>query len=181
MKIFDKNYVDSHKPEILEAIKSGKIFIYPTDTIYGIGCNALLKTSVNKIREIKKRESKPFSVIAPNKNWILENCFVSEEDLNKYLPGPHTLFVKRKKDIVAKSVNPSDKTLGIRIPKHWFAEVIAEAGVPFVTTSVNLTGEPHMQKIEDIPESIKSSVDYCIYEGEIDGKPSTKIDLTKEV
>ena len=55
MKLIDKNYVESNKEEILKAIKDGKIFIYPTDTIYGIGCDATNENSVQKIREKVER------------------------------------------------------------------------------------------------------------------------------
>lgn len=177
MKLIDQSYIESHKSEILDAMRSGKIFIYPTDTIYGLGCNALLEESVQKLRELKHRQTRPFSVIAPNKEWILENCKVENESLNKYLPGPYTLFVSRKDIAVAPSVNPNDNTLGVRIPDNWFTALVEEAGVPFVTTSVNITKEHHMEKLEDVPEEILNQVDYVVYEGEKRGEPSTKINL----
>jgi L-threonylcarbamoyladenylate synthase len=177
MKLIDKYYVEKNKEEIISAIKEGKIFIYPTDTIYGLGCNALLSNSVKKIREIKMRDTKPLSVIAPHKEWVLKNCSVNTEEIDKYLPGPYTLFVKRNSDSVPEEVNPNDDTLGVRIPDHWFTKVVEEVGVPFVTTSVNISGKPHMQSLADLGEEIKSQVDYIIYEGEKAGEPSTKINL----
>ena len=71
-------------------------------------------------------------------------------------------------------------TLGVRIPKHWFTQVVTDAGMPFITTSVNFSGEPHMEKIEDVKPEVLEAVDYVVYEGEKRGKPSEKIVLTKE-
>ena len=65
--------------QIIKAIKSGAIFIYPTDTVYGIGCNAKLKESVARIRKIKKQFSRPFSVIAPSMDWIAKNLEIKKE------------------------------------------------------------------------------------------------------
>ncbi|OHA91554.1 MAG: hypothetical protein A2758_00345 [Candidatus Zambryskibacteria bacterium RIFCSPHIGHO2_01_FULL_49_18] len=180
MKLVDRKYVEQNKSEIIEAIKAGKIFIYPTDTIYGLGCDATNTKSVQKIREIKKRETKPFSIIVPSKEWIIENCKPARSEdysggseignLNKYLPGPYTLIVNKK----------TGGTLGVRIPKHWFTQVVTDAGMPFITTSVNFSGEPHMEKIEDVKPEVLEAVDYVVYEGEKRGKPSEKIVLTKE-
>ena len=177
MKLIDRAYVEANKAEIIEAIKNGKIFIYPTDTIYGLGTNALLDDSVKKIREIKKRDTKAFSVIAPNKNWILENCEVSREELDKYLPGPYTLFLNRNRTCVSGEVNSNDDSLGVRIPKYWFTEIITEALIPFITTSVNVAGEEQMKELKDVSREILDQVDYIVYEGENNGKPSQKINL----
>ena len=70
---------------LIQEILSGKIFIYPTDAIYGLGCNAENIDAVNKIKEIKQRDKdKPLSVIAPSIDWIKENLIV-DYNLNKYL------------------------------------------------------------------------------------------------
>ncbi|UCG94990.1 MAG: Sua5/YciO/YrdC/YwlC family protein, partial [archaeon] len=89
---------DSEKIEQL--VLQGSVFIHPTDTIYGLGCDATRYNSVIRIRQIKQREQKPFSVIAPSKEWILENCVVGEADLTR-LPGPYTLILKLKQKCVA--------------------------------------------------------------------------------
>jgi len=179
MKLIDRTYVESNKEEIIEAIKSGKIFIYPTDTIYGLGCNAYIEDAVDKVRTIKKRDDRPISVMSPSKVWIEENCEAKKEDLDKYLPGPYTLIFNRSSNLVAQSVNSKDNTLGVRIPDHWFSGIVSEAGVPFVTTSVNLSGEKHMEKLEDVSEEVLNQVDYVVYEGEKRGKRSEKVVLTK--
>jgi L-threonylcarbamoyladenylate synthase len=181
MVLIDREYVESHKVEIIDAIRSGAIFIYPTDTIYGIGCNALMDERVKKIREIKHRDNKTMSLIAPSKEWMEERCVVDRDTIDKYLPGPYTFWMDKREGCEPfREVNPNEDTLWVRIPGHWFSEVIAEARVPFVTTSVNVSGTPHMEKIEDVPQEILDQVDYVIYEGEKKGQKSEKIILTKQ-
>jgi tRNA threonylcarbamoyl adenosine modification protein (Sua5/YciO/YrdC/YwlC family) len=167
------------KDRVLRELKLGKIAIYPTDTIYGIGCNALFDESVKKIREIKKRPTTPFSVIAPYREWIPENCTVDEKYLDK-LPGPFTFLCKTKGKIVSEHVNPGLGTLGVRLPDNWFSTLIAEMDIPFVTTSVNKAGERYMTSLEDIDHDIVNQVDFIIYDGPKNERPSTIIDFTRE-
>ena len=77
MGILTKEEFEQNKVVLMEDIWQGKIFLHPTDTIYGIGCNALLLEAVKKVREIKQRYEAPFSVIAPSREWIRENCVIS--------------------------------------------------------------------------------------------------------
>lgn len=175
MKKLTKKGFLKDKERYISWIKQGAVFIYPTDTLYGIGCNAKTAGAVKAVRETKQKEKGPFSVIAPSKEWIRKNCKVSERWLTK-LPGAYTLIVPMKKRCV--SVETSRKTLGVRIPKNWFAKMVAEAGVPIVTTSVNRTGEAPMTSLKKVPQHIKSQVDFAIDDGEIKGRPSTLIILT---
>ena len=167
------------KNKLTRAVLSGKIFIYPTDTIYGLGCDATNKESVDKIREIKKRDNKPFSVIAPSFEWIEENCLV-DTDLSKYLPGPYTIILKKKNPSFLIWVSNTD-SIGVRVPDNSFCKKIQKTGVPFITTSVNLAGEPFATKISEIKEEIKNKVDFIIDIGELNGKPSTLVIGGKEV
>jgi L-threonylcarbamoyladenylate synthase len=178
MKILTKKQFLENKEFYIKEIISGKVFIYPTDTIYGIGCNATLSSKINKIKEIKQRENKPFSIIAPNKIWIKENCEIQEKYLEK-LPGPITLILKIKnKNCISKEVNNSSNTLGVRIPNNWFSKIIKKANIPFITTSVNISGQKHITNIDELKTSIKNKVDYIINSGTLSGNPSTIIDLT---
>lgn len=162
-----------------EDISAGKVFIYPTDTIYGIGCDATNSESVGKIRQIKKRDQKPFSVIAPNFKWIEDN-FLFDFDIKKYLPGPYTLLLKKKNNEFLKHVSENE-CIGVRIPQNDFCFSIQKAGRPFVTTSVNISGEPFAKKISEISKEIIDSVDCVIDVGELNGEPSTLVMDGKEI
>jgi len=154
-------------------IKKGKILIYPTDTLYGLGCNAKNKKSVEKIREIKGRDNKPFSVIAPSINWIRKHCII-DVPLEKYLPGPYTIILKKKKKKFLSWVSNTD-SLGIRIPDCPFTEEIEKAKVPFITTSVNISGKPSAKRFSDISKKILNQVDLIVKAKNLSGKPSTLI------
>jgi L-threonylcarbamoyladenylate synthase len=172
------------KALFLKAIREGAVFIYPTDTIYGIGCDARNKGAVARIRAMKQRSERPFSVIAPSRKWILENCAVPEgaqEWLDK-LPGPYTFVLKlANAQAVAQEVTPGADTLGVRIPKHWFAAIAAELNIPIVSTSANVTRQKHMTSLQDVDKDIIGKVDFIVYEGEKSTNPSTLVRLTGEV
>lgn len=182
MRVLTKDEVNVEKRALIQSILDGAIFVYPTDTIYGIGCNALKSESVKKIRNIKERAQNPFSVIAPSKQWIFDNCFASEEAMKwiEKLPGPYTLILKARNNAVAKEVNLNLSTLGIRIPDHWFSSFVSKLEVPVVTTSANKASDDFMTSLDDLDMDIKSSVDFIIYEGEKKGKPSKIIDLSNK-
>lgn len=174
------NIHDIDEKEILNSIRCGEIIIYPTDTIYGIGCNALNEEAVMKIREIKQRNDKPFSVIAPSKLWISNNFVIKKSYLDK-LPGPFTYVINAKKKNVVSNAVVSGNKIGVRIPDHPFYEIIQKAKVPFVTTSVNVTGRKPYLAIRKIPRRIMNMVDIAIDAGTLDNSPSTVFDLTKEL
>jgi len=113
------------RKKIVDAMIMGKIFIYPTDTIYGIGCNAMDSDVVERIRNLK-RSTNPFSVIAPSKGWVKERLFVNHPEFLVRLPGPYTLVFKKRNPDFLSHVSDSD-SLGIRIPKHPFSELVYEA------------------------------------------------------
>lgn len=180
--IYNKDEFMAEKHHLLKELKQS-LFIYPTDTIYGIGCNALDEGLVKKVREIKRRHTIPFSVIAPSKEWIRQHCQMSDEAeawLEK-LPGPYTLILPLKApDEFPKAVNKGLDTLGIRIPDNWFSGVVEELGVPIITTSANLTGKDYMTSLDDLDPAIRKSVEQIFYEGELQARPSTIVRLDKE-
>jgi L-threonylcarbamoyladenylate synthase len=182
MKILGKDEILFNQDRLKKEIREGAVFIYPTDTIYGIGCIATDEKAVERIRNMKERPSQPFSVIAPSKEWIIENCEIEGDNLKwlDKLPGPYTYILKLKKNAVSPSVNPGLDSLGVRIPKHWFTDIVSEIGIPVVTTSVNRSGQQYMTSTEDLDPKIKQSVDYIFYEGEKMGNPSTIVLFSKD-
>ncbi|MFH1607812.1 MAG: L-threonylcarbamoyladenylate synthase [archaeon] len=156
------------------------IFIYPTDTIYGLGCNAENKQLVEKIREIKKRDNNPFSIIVPSINYILKNFETTEKEIKKFLPGPYTLILKKKDKNSLTHLSDTDY-IGIRIPSHPLTKFLQQTGKPIVTTSVNISGQKHASKIKEIDSAILNKVDLIIDGGTLHGKPSTLIKNGKEI
>lgn len=177
VKIDDLVRNERKRRHIVESMVMGKIFIYPTDTIYGIGCNAMDSDVVKRVRAIKS-SSQPFSVIVPSKGWIKQYMVTKGKFLNR-LPGPYTLVYKKRNPDFLNIVSDSD-SLGIRIPKHFFSELVCEAGIPFVTTSVNVSGQQHVTNVDEIPETIKNSVDFIVDAGQLNDNPSRIIDLTSD-
>lgn len=181
MRVINPDEFKVEKDALVESILDGAVFIYPTDTIYGIGCNAEISAPVKKIRKLKARATSPFSVIVPSVDWIRENCIVTREgeEWLKKLPGPYTLIFKLKnKKCVVGEVTSGLDTLGVRIPKHWISKVAAEADIPIITTSVNKSGQDYMTSIEDLDGNMEKGVDFVLYEGKKEGKPSKIVDLT---
>lgn len=183
MRVLDKSEFTAFKQVHLGKIGQGAIFIHPTDTIYGIGCDATNGEAIEKIRKLKDRPNQPLSVIAPSIDWIRENCHVddkAEEWLAK-LPGPYTFVLKLKnKEAVHPAYNKRDQTIGVRIPNHWMADVVAELGKPIITTSPNLRGGEIMRYPHELDVSFHSEVHFCMYDGALSNPPSTVINLSQE-
>lgn len=185
MRIVNKDEFKVDKELFLREVKKGAVFIHPTDTIYGIGCDATNPDAVKKVRLAKQRYSKPFSIIAPSKEWIKQFCIVTKkvEAWLIKLPGPYTLILKLKKnngECIAPQTNPGVDTIGVRIPDHWFASVASELGAPIVTTSANIVGREFMTSLDTLDPAVAKHMSLIFYDGEKNARPSTVVDLTKE-
>ena len=168
--------------EFRSQIENGAVFVYPTDTIYGIGSNATNETAVLKLRNIKRQHDRPLSVIAPSVEWIKENCVITTEaeEWLKKLPGPYTLILKIKSEFsVAPSVTDTG-SLGVRIPDNPISKFVELLGVPIITTSANMAGKMFMTSIEDLDPMIRGRIDFVVDAGDIKGRPSDIVFLDKD-
>ena len=184
MEVLTPTEVHVRFDEVADRVNQGDLFIYPTDTIYGVGCKATDTKATQKIREMKgQRPTAPFSIIVPSLKWVQANCLITKKAelwLQK-LPGPYTLIIQlNNKKALASNAAPLVETIGIRYPDHWFAQVVKKLGFPIITTSANKTGEPFMTSLENLDPDVELFVDFVIYEGPKEGRPSKIIDVEKE-
>ena len=166
--------------EAIDIMAGGGVILYPTDTVYGLGANIFNNDAVKRIYEIKKRDaSKPLSVLVQDTDsleLIADLNMNSREIVNKWLPGPFT-FILNKKKIVSPYVSASAK-VGVRIPDYKIARALASL-FPITTTSANLTNECTLSNPQDILRQIGDTVDLIIDVGDLNkAKPSTVIDLS---
>ena len=154
---------------VAEQIKKGDIVIFPTETVYGIGANAMDEIAVKKIFEAKGRASdNPLIVHVSNLEMveqIVEKIGEIERKLiEKFWPGPLTIIFKRKSEkIIPNIVTANLDTVGIRMPNNEIAQKLIElSGVPIAAPSANVSGKPSGTKIEDIIEEFEGKVQYII-------------------
>jgi L-threonylcarbamoyladenylate synthase len=150
----------------LEVLKRGGIILYPTDTIWGVGCDATNESAVDKIYKLKQRsDQKSMLILLDNPNKI--SSYVQEMpeiawDLIDLSEKPLTIIYSGAKNL-AKNLIPSDESIGIRITNDLFTQrLISKFGKPIVSTSANLSGEPSPHNFSEISQDIIDAVDYTI-------------------
>jgi len=151
----------------LEVLASGGLILYPTDTIWGIGCDATSAAGVEKIYQLKKRsDEKSLIVLVAAEKDILQ--YVSEPDLAVFdhlkLATKPTTVVYKGAINVASNLIGQDGTLAIRICRDEFCkQLIKRFRKPIVSTSANISDEPFPKNFSEISEKIKSGVDYIVH------------------
>ena len=158
-----------------EILLNGGIIVYPTDTLYGFGCDAKNKKAIDKINLLKNRIS-PMSVIAPSKkivnSWLNIKDSFKKEALS-FIDGGRTIIVPVHNNIVSKDICGDNNTLGIRIPNHPFCTLLSNNfSNPITTTSVNRTKMSPMTDPAKIIREFYKDVDLIIEDGHINGKGS---------
>ena len=150
----------------LETLKSGGVILYPTDTIWGLGCDATNEKAVKRIYNIKKRsDEKSMLVLLDNPNKIPSYINEMPEiawDLIELTEKPLTIIYSNAKNL-AKNLIGQDESVGIRISEDEFNQkLIQRFKKPIVSTSANISGEKSPQKFSEISQEIIDSVDYIV-------------------
>jgi L-threonylcarbamoyladenylate synthase len=150
----------------LKVLKQGGLIVYPTDTIWGIGCDATNPEAVQRIYELKQRaETK--SMICLVNDFKMLNQHIEEVpevayDILKYANKPTTVIYDRPRR-VAENVIANDNTLAIRVVRDKFCnQLIKKFRKPIVSTSANISGEPSALTFKEISEDILKGVDYVV-------------------
>lgn len=166
-KIINSNELD----KAIDSLNKGNLVIFPTETVYGLGANALSTMAVDKIFEAKNRASNnPLIVHLKNKDEIGKYAIVSNEVEQKlidtFMPGPFTLILK-KKDIIPSNVTCNMDTVGIRVPIDPIAhELLDKLSFPIAAPSANKSTKPSGTNVLDIIDEFNDSVDYIIDGGD---------------
>ena len=150
----------------LEVLRAGGVILYPTDTIWGIGCDATNSSAVKRIYEIKQREdAKGMLILLENPNQL--NSYISEVpeiawDLIEVTDNPLTIIYPGAKNL-ANNLLANDRSIGIRITNEPFTQqLIQRFRKPVVSTSANISGQKSPQNFGEISEEIRRSVDYIV-------------------
>lgn len=172
-------------PLALAALDAGGILLYPTDTIWGLGCDAANSAAVDKIYALKQRDhSKSMLVLCSDLEMVRR--FIAPVDSRSELllansERPTTVVMPLQRNLLATNLTAADGTIGVRIPRMEFCKSLIEAlGRPLVSTSANLSGQPSPICHADISDKLKASVDYCVpaeYEQPSSGQSSRIIKL----
>jgi Sua5/YciO/YrdC/YwlC family protein len=170
--------------EAVKVLRAGGIMLYPTDTVWGIGCDAENAEAVKKIYDLKQRsDSKSMLVLVDRVERILSYIHTMPEiaySLLEVTDTPLTIIYPGARNL-APNLVPPENTVGIRVVNHEFCErVIKKLNRPLVSTSANLSGKPAPSYFEEISDEIVKGVDYAVsqeFEGMPTGKPSSIIML----
>ena len=161
----------------IEVLRAGGLILYPTDTVWGIGCDATNEEAVAKVYALKRSEDKHSMLcLCRDADMIVryvnrapgiafEVMELSNKPLTAILPGAVG---------VAPNLIPESKTLGVRVPQHDFCQaLLRKFGKPIVSTSANISGEPAAKRLKEVAKEIINGVDYVV-NPRFEGKPTLK-------
>ena len=165
--------------EARKEIQNGGIVVYPTDTVWGMGCDPFNQSAVEKLFQVKGKKEDGLSIMLNHSRAIGDYCEINQaagKIIQEFLPGPITLILRSKSNF-AKGVTRDDN-IAVRIPSNKTALELAKEG-PVVTTSAN---EHNSEIAKNMDEAIQTFGSQCVYlDGEKPaGVESTIIDLTKD-
>ena len=184
--------------EIQVALQRGAVMLYPTDTVYAIGCDLNAKSAVERVRQIKQlANDKPLTFLCPSLSNVATYAFVSDTNyrtMKGLIPGPYTFLVPATKLVPRLVQSPKRKTTGIRVPDHTMClALLAALANPIISTSAHLPPddeiddepngtepEPQLSRFE-LFDRLNNLVDLIVDTGEEPTyQVSTILDLTEE-
>ncbi len=167
----------------LSVLHSGGIVLYPTDTIWGIGCDATNQDAIRKIFSLKKREEKKSMIIlVAEEKMIFDYVINPSQKMLSYIANnqkPTTAIFEKANNLPGNLIN-EDGTVAIRIVKDNFCrQLILQLQKPLVSTSANISGEAYPQNFEQISNTIKNGVDYIVQHRQNDFTPHSPSSIIK--
>ena len=165
------------------ALKTGKLIVYPTDTLYALGADIFNDDGVKQVFTVKKRPfSNPLPVAVADFASISKIAYTNDvvkKIVERFLPGPLTIIL-RKKESVSKFVTGGLENIAVRIPDNKIALELLSAFGPLTVTSANIHDKKTPYVINDIMMQFTTDISVYLDDGRLDAKPSTIVDLALE-
>jgi len=163
------------------AIEAGDLVVYPTETVYGMGANAVDADAVERVFDAKGRDrDKPVSLGVPSVERATEYVDPTERELRfmrAFLPGPVTVVVQRR-EVVPDVLTAGRERVGVRVPDHELAlDLFEAADVPVTATSANLSGTGSVRAVSELSDEVRKRVSAVLDGGRTDGMESTVVDV----
>lgn len=162
------------------AIDDGELVVYPTETVYGLGADALDPAAVERVFDAKGRDrSDPVSLAVPDVDSALEYANTTERErafMREYLPGPVTVVVERD-EAVPDVLTAGRDRVGVRVPAHEVALDLLAHVAPITATSANVSGRPSVRTVDELDPAIREAAAVVVDGGETAGTGSTVVDV----
>lgn len=166
-----------------DILDDGGLVVYPTETVYGLGADALDAVAVERVFEAKDRDrSKPVSMAVPDVQTATEYVRLTDREkrfMERFLPGPVTVVVERGPAVPDVLTAGRDR-VGIRIPDNEIALQLADVGGPVTATSANVSGTSNARHADAVDDSICDAAGIVLDGGETPGGGSTVVDVSSE-
>jgi tRNA threonylcarbamoyl adenosine modification protein (Sua5/YciO/YrdC/YwlC family) len=165
----------------VETLKTGGVIVYPTDTVYGLGCDITNKAAIERIQRLKGRDAKkPMSFVCADVADISTYAHVSKfafRLLQRLLPGPFTFILPATKE-TPRVLRSKQRTVGVRIPDHPVSRaIVSELGHPLLSTSANRSAEDVLTDPVELESELGPQVDLILECGILPVQPSTVVSL----
>jgi tRNA threonylcarbamoyl adenosine modification protein (Sua5/YciO/YrdC/YwlC family) len=184
IKINSKNPQPRLIRKVVDTLRQGRVIAYPTDTIYGLGCDLYQKDAIERIHRLKKHSKrKRLSIICADLKDISKYAYVPDyayRIMRSLIPGPYTFILEATK-LVPKVMLTNQKTIGIRVPNNNIPlALVKELGYPIITTSVTKPDESLYNDPDEIDHMFGKALDVVVDGGIIAAEHSSVIDLTDD-
>ncbi len=171
--------------EILKTLEDGKLIIIPTDTVYGISCDATNTKAIKKVNEAKERkDAKPLLILVSDeemlKKYTKDITPLEEEVMHKFMPGKLTMLFK-KNELLSDELTAGSPYIAIRIPDYKeLLELIKKFNKPIISTSANITGSDVVASLDNLESKLKEKIAYIYDIGTLNTNPSTLLKVEDE-
>ncbi len=184
LAVHAKNPQGRHIDRVVESLKQGGVVVYPTDTVYGLGCDITQRQAIDRVIRIKGRDpQKPMSFVCADLTHISRYANVTDfayKILKRYLPGPYTFVLPASRE-TPKILQSKQRTVGIRIPAHPVPlALVAQLGEPLLSTSANRSSQETVSDPQDLEQRFAHDVDFILECGPLPVLPSSVISLVDD-